>query len=166
MAEGFGAIIKGGKEVSAVLTEMTVASNEATRMALGKATSYTKTRIRGGMRGRPRWDRKGHDPATGAPGVNLNLSPHHASRTGGPGQLTGSLYRSIRKSKRPRAEGPGAWSQVVMAGGRGGYQNRYKAKIEDEFPYFKPGVEKAKPKVHAMFEGAWAAATNGKRIGR
>jgi len=53
-----------------------------------------------------------------------------------------------------------------MSGGRGGFQNRYKAKIEGDFPYFKPGVDKAKPKVRSFFEASWAAAVNGKRIGR
>jgi hypothetical protein len=53
-----------------------------------------------------------------------------------------------------------------MAGGEGGFQNRYKATVEKTTPYFKPGVDKAKPKVRAMFEGSWAAAINGKRVGR
>jgi hypothetical protein len=117
------------------------------------------------MRGRPRWDRKGRDPVTGQFGVNLNLTPHHVRRSGGPGQLTGSLYRSIRKSKRPRGLGVnGKWSQVVFAGGEGGYQNRYKATVEGTNPYFKPGVEKATPKVRGFYEAAWGAAVNGKRV--
>lgn len=166
MAEGFSAIVKGTKEVGAMLGEMQVASNEGTRVALKRATSYTKGRIKGGMRGRPRWGHKGADPTTGAPGVRTGRNPDHISRNGGPGQLTGNLSRSIRTSRKARPEGPGAWSQVVMSGGSGGYQNRYKRRIEGQYPYFKPGVDKAKPKVHAMFEGAWAAAVNGKRIGR
>jgi hypothetical protein len=166
MADGVGAIIKGVGEVGARLTEMQVASNEGTRVALNKATSYTKRRIKGGMHGRPRWDRKGRDKVTGQFGVNLNLSPHVVRKSGGPGEMTGQLVRSIRKSKRARAEGIGRWSQVVMSGGDNGYQNRYKRTVEAKYPFFKPGVDKAKPKVRAMFEGAWAASTSGKRIGR
>jgi hypothetical protein len=162
MAEGFGGAVKGVREVSAVLSEMQVASNEGTRIALKKATSYTRTRIKGGMRGRPRWGHKGPDKVTGAPSVNLHRAPDHISRSGGPGVLSGNLQRSIRTSRRARPEGIGGWSQVVMAGGRGGYQNRYKGLIERDYPYFKPGVDKATPKVHAIFEGAWGAAVNGK----
>ncbi|MEW2302576.1 hypothetical protein AB0958_21830 [Streptomyces sp. NPDC006655] len=161
----FGAVVKGVKEVSAKLGEMQVASNEGTRVALRKATSYTRSRIKGGMRGRPRWAHKGPDKATGAPGFNIHRAPDHVKRTGGPGVLTGDLQRSIRTSRKPRPEGVGKWSQVVMSGGKGGYQNRYKAKIEGEYPFFKPGVDKATPKVREFFVGAWAAATNGKRGG-
>jgi hypothetical protein len=50
-----------------------------------------------------------------------------------------------------------------MAGGEAGFQNRYKATVEGKYPYFKPGVEKASPKVRGFFEGAWAAAVNGKK---
>jgi hypothetical protein len=166
MADGISAIVKGTKEVGAMLGEMQVASNEGTRVALKKATSYTRGRIKGGMRGRPRWAHKGPDKATGAPAFRIERTPDHVPRGGGPGRLTGNLTRSIRTSRRARAEGVGRWSQVVMAGGRGGYQNRYKGRVEADYPYFKPGVDKATPKVHAIFEGAWAAATNGKRIGR
>ncbi|MFF1597693.1 hypothetical protein ACFVYV_09375 [Streptomyces mirabilis] len=158
--------IKGVREVSAALDKRMIASNEATRVALGKATSYTKTRIRGGMRGAPRWDRKGRDPVTGQIGVNLNRNPHVIRRSGGPGQLTGSLYRSIRKSKKPRLDGIGAYSAVVMAGGEGGFQNRYKATVEGTNPYFKPGVNKASPKVRGIFEASWAAAIHGNKIRR
>jgi hypothetical protein len=50
-----------------------------------------------------------------------------------------------------------------MAGGRGGYQNRYKGRIEADYPYFKTGVDKASPKVRGIFEASWGAAVNGKR---
>lgn len=163
MADGIGAIIKGTKEVSAMLTEMQVASNEGTRIALKKATSYTRSRIKGGMRGRPRWGHRGADPTTGAPGFRTGRVPDHIARSGGPGVLTGDLQRSIRTSRRARAEGPGGWSQVVMAGGRGGYQNRYKARIESRYPYFRPGVTKAMPKVRSIFQASWGASVHGGR---
>jgi hypothetical protein len=163
MADGIGAVIKGVGEVGARLGEMQVASNEATRVALKKATSYTRSRIKGGMRGGPRWAHKGPDKATGAPAFRIERTPDHVPRGGGPGQLTGSLARSIRTSRRARAQGIGTWTQVVMAGGRGGYQNRYKATVEGTNPYFKPGVDKATPKVHGIFEAAWGAAVNGKK---
>lgn len=112
------------------------------------------------MRGAPRWAHKGADRTTGAPAVNLDRTPDHIRRSGGPGQLTGSLYGSIRKSRKPRLTGVGSYSQVVMAGGKGGYQNRYKAEIESRYPFFKPGVDKATPKVRAIFEAAWGSAVN------
>ena len=160
MADDFGVAIKGIREVSAALDRKVLAANEGTRKALDKATSYTRTRIRGGMRGEPRWDRKGRDKVSGQVGVNLNRNPHVIRRNGGPGQLTGSLYRSIRKSRKPRLEGVGEYSQVVMSGGDGGYQNRYKATIEGKYPYFKPGVDKSTPKVRAIFEATWGTAVN------
>lgn len=162
MAEGMGAVVKGVREVGVALTEMDVAVNEATRLTVRRATRYTKGRIKGSMRGRPRWGHKGADPVTGQPAVHTGRVPDHINRTGGPGRLTGDLSRSIRNSRRPRPEGAGAWSAVVMAGGNDGYQNRYKATVEAKTPYFKPGVEKSSPKIRAMFEGSWAAATNGK----
>lgn len=163
MPNEFGAVIKGVREIEAKLGEMQVASNEGTRVALRQATRYTKRRIKGGMRGRPRWGHKGPDKATGAPAVNTGRVPDHINRSGGPGRLTGDLSRSIRNSRRPRPEGIGRFSAVVMAGGEDGYQNRYKATVEKTTPYFKPGVEKAKPKVREFFEGAWAASVNGRK---
>jgi hypothetical protein len=164
MADEFMAVVKGVGEVRTALEKMQLASDEATRVALGKATAYTKRRIKGGMRGAPRWASKGDDPESGSPAFSLGRKPNHIPRAGGPGQLTGELYQSIRKSKRARRGGTGEWSQVVMAGGRGGYQNRYKAEIESKYPYFKPGVDKASPKVRGIFEGAWATAVNGKKF--
>jgi hypothetical protein len=155
-----GFVIKGIPEAIGKLERKMNATNVGTRTALGKATSYTRTRIKGGMRGAPRWDRKGRDKVTGQMGVNLNRSPHRVQRSGGPGQLTGSLYRSIRKSRLPRLEGEGAYSQVVMAGGDGGFQNRYKGTVEGKYPYFKPGVDKAAPKLRTIFESAWGTAVN------
>lgn len=164
MADGVGAVVKGVGEVGAAIEKMQLASDEATRVALGKATAYTKRRIKGGMRGAPRWASKGTDPESGSPAFSLGRKPDHIPRSGGPGQLTGELFQSIRKSKKARRTGVAGWTQVVMAGGRGGYQNRYKAEIESRYPYFKPGVDKASPKVHGFFEGAWAAAVNGKKF--
>jgi hypothetical protein len=165
MAE-FGVRFRGVGEAVTRLTEMELGSEVGTRQALNKSTSYTKNRIRGGMRGAARWGHKGPDKATGAPAVSTGRSPDHRPRNGGPGQLTGNLYRSIRKSRKPRSEGPGAYSQVVISGGRGGYQNRYKKTIEKEYPYFEPGVNKAKPRVHEFFRAAWETAVFMKGAGR
>lgn len=157
MAE-FGIRFQGIGEAVTRLTEMELGSDVGTRAALGKATAYTKTRIRGGMRGSPRWGHKGPDKSSGAPSFKSGRIPDHVPRNGGPGQLTGNLYRSIRKSRKPRPEGPGAYSQVVIAGGRGGYQNRYKGRTEGKYPFFEPGVNKATPRVHDMFLAAWETA--------
>lgn len=143
---------------------MEIAASLGTRNALRKSTNYTKSRIKGGMRGSPRWGHKGPDKVTEAPAVKTGRTPDHIPRSGGPGRLTGDLWRSIRRSRKPRSDGPDSWSAVVMAGGDYGFQNRYKGQVEATNPYFKPGVDKAAPKVRGFFEASWAAAVNGKRI--
>lgn len=158
MAEGVGAIIKGAKEINAELRLMDKRVDLATASAIKKVQGITKSSIKAKMRGRPRWDRRGKIKGATV-GVNLNLSPHHMAKQGGPGQLTGALFRSIKASRKPRKE-LGGFSGAVFAGGKGGPQNLYKGKVEATAPYFKPGVESAKPKMPAVWHEAWLKATN------
>jgi hypothetical protein len=50
-------------------------------------------------------------------------------------------------------------STAVFAGGSGNVQNLYKAQQEAKYPYFKPGVRNAEPKMPAVWEKHWGAAT-------
>lgn len=158
MAEG---LISGARisihEAEIALAAMDKRVSLANAAALKKVVAKTATTIKGGMRGRPRWDHRGASQRTG-PAVTLGLSPRHVSKSGGPGKLTGALSSSIRKSKKPRAV-PGGFTAVVMSGGAGGPQNLYKGRVEANQPYFKPGVDKAAPKLPAIWEAAYAKAT-------
>jgi len=151
------AIIRGARASSARISAMEAEVDLATVAALKKVQQVTRTSIRSGMRGRPRWDHRGQTSKGG--GANLNLSPHHVTKTGGPGKLTGALASSIRKSRKPQPKGLGVYTAVVMAGGKGGPQNLYKGKVESKYPYFAPGVKKAEPKMAPVWNAAWAKAT-------
>jgi hypothetical protein len=163
MAENWaGGLIKGGEATARELELMGKRVDKATKQALKKVQGLAARSIKGGMRGRPRWDHRGASSRTGDH-INLDLSPHVAKKSGGPGKLSGSLVQSIKASKRPRKVGTAGYSAVVMAGGRGGPQNLYKGKVEGTYPYFKPGIKKAEPKMPAVWNTAWAKATQTKK---
>lgn len=156
MADGFGVLIEGTKECRAALSAMDKQVEVATAAATKKIGALAKRTVKQQMRGRPRWDRRGASSRTG-PEVNLHLSPHHVSKGGGPGKLTGSLSRAVKVSRKPRITAEGA-SVAVFMGGSQTVANNYKAKIESEYPYFNPGISKAKLKMPAIYEAAWAKA--------
>jgi hypothetical protein len=133
----------------------------ATISALKKVTATARTSVRGQMRGRPRWDRRGN--GRGGPAVNLGLSPHGIKRSGGPGKLDGALVGAVKKSSKPRVLPGGNASAVVFVGGKKATPqvNFYKGKTEDKFPYFAPGVKKAEAKMPAVWNAAWAKAIKG-----
>lgn len=153
----FGGVRVSAREAQAALAAMDKRVDLATAAATKKASAKVVTTIKAQMRGRPRWDRRGRSDRTGAE-VNLNLNPHRVTKAGGPGKLTGALSKSIRKSKKPRKTAEG-YSVAVLSGSYGGPQNLYKGRVEANQPYFKPGVEKATPKLPAVWEAAWAKAT-------
>jgi hypothetical protein len=128
----------------------------ATLAALKKSQQAAKTAVRSGMRGRARWDHRGAGKSGVA--VNLKLNPPHVAKSGGPGQLTGHLRRAVGSVKRPKKV-EGGWSGGVGAGGRESSTNVYRAKVEGAYPYMKPGVEKVKPKIPAIYHAAWLKAT-------
>lgn len=148
------------RRTQAALSAMDKRVGVFTASATKQAGSKIASTVKSGMRGRPRWDRRGKSSRTG-PEVNLNLSPHHVTKGGGPGQLSGSLRKSIRKSRKVRKEA-GGYSIAVMSGGAGGPQNLYKRRVEAKQPYFAKGVKKAEPKIPPIFEAAWAKATKTK----
>lgn len=158
MAEGFGGVVKGVKECEAALAAMDKRVDIATTASVAKVAATARTSVRSGMRGRPRWDRRGN--GRGGPAVNLNLSPHHSAKGGSVGKLDGALVSSVVKSKKPRPEPGGASAVVFVGGARANPQvNFYKGRYEGEYHYFAKGIDKAKKKVPAVFEAAWAKAT-------
>ncbi|MFC1410513.1 hypothetical protein ACEZCY_14740 [Streptacidiphilus sp. N1-12] len=160
--DDIGMRVEGTRDLGVALTAMQRRIDLATVKALKKSQSLTRNAIRGRMRARPRWDHRGASRRTG-PAVSLDLTPHHVSRRGGPGKLSGALAASIRSSKRPRVKGQ-ALSAVVMSGGAGGPQNLYKARIEGSYPYFRPGAQAAEKKIAPVWAEEWYAAVLGRPV--
>jgi hypothetical protein len=158
---GFSGFAGGFRECELEIEAIDKRVDLATAAAIKKVQSLTRTSIKGQMKGQPRWDHRGKSQRTG-PGIKLEGRPRHSPRSGGPGKLSGALTSSIRASKKPR-KAVGGYSGVVMSGGAGGPQNLYKRKVEGIAPYFKPGVDKATPKMPLVWNAAWAKATNTKK---
>ncbi|MGW1892148.1 hypothetical protein ACWCP6_18090 [Streptomyces sp. NPDC002004] len=155
MAEGITVVVRGTKRVEADLTRMSKQVDVATLRALKATQALAKKSIRSGMRGRPRWDHRGASPRTG-PAVSLNLSPHHTTKGGGPGRLTGKLVRGVGGVRKPKPLPGGGFQGGVGVGG--GVRNLYKKKIEGEYPYVRPGIRKAEPKMAAVWQLHWGRA--------
>jgi hypothetical protein len=152
-------LIRGIKECVAEIDKMQAKVDLATKAALKPAQSAASARIKSGMRGRPRWDKRGRvGRDKSVPAVDLKLNPHHVSRSGGPGKLTGTMRAEVGGRKRPKRSGVG-WSGGVGAGGPASYTNIYRYKLENGFPFIKPGVKKAEPKIAEVYKKAWAKAT-------
>lgn len=160
MPDFVGGTVRSAELAQAALAAMDKRVDLGTAAGIKKVQQITKSSVKSGMRGRPRYDRRGRSRVY-AMGVNLNLNPHVVKKSGGPGRFAGALFKSIRGSKRPRKV-IGGYSAVVFSGGAGGPQNLYKKKVEQDQPYFKPGVERAKPKMPAVWHAAWAKATKTK----
>lgn len=158
MADGMGAIIKGAKSTAADITLMQARVDVATAVALKKVQQTAKTSIRRGMRGQPRWDRRGKIGAKGV-AVNLHRTPHHIPRAGGPGKLTGRLVGAVGGVRKPKKI-PGGMKGGVGVGGKRSLTQLYRAEVEARYPYMAPGVKKAEPKFPAIWSAAWAKATN------
>ncbi|MEV6720609.1 hypothetical protein AB0M94_06715 [Streptomyces xanthochromogenes] len=131
--------------------------NVATLKALKASQTVAKASVKSGMRGRPRWDHRGKSQRTG-PDVSLRLNPHHVSKGGGPGKLTGRLYGAVGVVKRPKLLPEGGYSGGVGCGGKESVTNLYRGVTESRFPYMKPGVKKAEPKMAVVWQAAWAKA--------
>lgn len=155
MAEPFvRAIVKGGRELRTELTRMDARVEVATVAGLKAMQAAAKRNIRSKMRGRARWDHRGASDRTGD-AVDLYLSPHHSTRTGGPGKLTGELYRGVGAVKRPKKRGS-TWVGGVGVGGR--VTNLYKRQVEGKFPFVAPGVKKTEAEAGPIWSKAWGKA--------
>lgn len=153
------AVAKGLSELQAELNAMDARIDVATLAGLKASQNVAKARIKAGMRGRPRWDRRGVTGRNGGePAVNLNLTPHHVTKSGGPGRLTGHLSGAVGGVKRPKK----VRRQYVGGVGVGGplsITNLYRAKVNSKYPFIEPGVRKAEPKIAEAYKKAWAKAT-------
>jgi hypothetical protein len=127
----------------------------ATIRALKATQGLAKKSIRSRMRGRPRWDHRGKSARTG-PTVKLNLSPHVVAKGGGPGRLTGKLARGVGGVRRPKPLPGGGFAGGVGVGG--GVRNLYKKRQEAQYPYVRPGLRKAEPKMAAVWQVHWGRA--------
>ncbi|MFF1702610.1 hypothetical protein [Streptomyces sp. NPDC058252] len=156
MAEGITVVVRGTREVQAALVRMDREIDLATIRALKATQALAKKSIRSGMRGRPRWDHRGKSARTG-PTVSLHLSPHRVTKSGGPGRLTGKLVRGVGGVRRPKPLPGGGFAGGVGVGG--GVRNLYKKRQEAKYPYVRPGLRKAEPKMGAVWATAWGRAT-------
>jgi hypothetical protein len=155
--------VRGIREIQAELLAMQARTDAATRAALLKVQRQAVVSVRSGMRGRPRWDRRGAIGNGGSvPAVNLNLNPHHVTKGGGPGSLTGHLRRAVGSVKRPKMTPKGLSGGIGVGGGKS-ITNLYRNHVEASHPFMKPGVAKATPKFPAVWEAAWAKATATKK---
>ena len=141
------------EDLHAALDTMSKRIDVATVSALKASQNLAKKSIRSRMRGRPRWDQRGKSRVYDK-SVNLNLSPHHVSKGGGPGKFTGHLGRAVGSVKKPMKV-PGGYKGGVGVGGPMSSTNLYRALTEEKYPYFKPGVEKASKGMEAVWTKAW-----------
>lgn len=158
---GVKAIVRGITPNMAELDAMVARTQVATLAAMKASQNAAKAQVKSGMRGRPRWDKRGKIGRNGGvPAVNLNLSPHHVTKSGGPGSLTGTLRRSVGAVKRPKRKGLYTYSGGVGTYGPDSATNLYRFRIEGQYPYVRPGVKKAEAKMAVVWEKAWGKAIN------
>lgn len=150
-----GVVVRGVKETASSVSALDKRIEVASLKALKASQTVAKASVKAKMRGRPRWDHRGKSARTGD-GVKLNLSPHHVTKSGSPGRLTGRLSGGIGGVRRPKPLPGGGFQGGVGAGGK--VQNLYKRQVEDKYPYLKPGIKKAEPKMAVAWQRAWSKA--------
>lgn len=145
--------IKGLKEAQAELRQISSEGDLATKAAVNASAALVTRSIKSRMRGKPRWNRRGASKRTG-PEIVLG-GPANSPRGGGPGVFTGTLAKGVRKSRRPRKTADGFSAAVIMGSKDTRIRNIYKGVTEERFPYWRPGVAAAEPKIEAVWEKAW-----------
>jgi len=156
------AIFSGLTEFNAATAEIESRVDIATITAIRANQNKLKTAIRANLRGAPRWTQKGANRITGAnfqvPGTT---GQHNSPRDGGPGRMTGDLYKGVGGVKNPKKGLDGFYTGGV---GIGKKPNRVKkAPLEAKFPYFRPAFEKVEPLMGATFDAGWDKAIS--RVG-
>jgi len=154
MAEMFGVSLKGVEQFMAGTKEIQTRTEKATIAALKTNQNKLKTAVRANLRGAPRWTQKGANKITGANfQVEGTKGQHHQPRGGGPGRMTGVLYKGVGGVRKPRE-----YNGMFYGGvGVGANPNNVKKRVlEAKFPYFQPAVRKTEPIMAATFEKSWA----------
>jgi hypothetical protein len=152
----FRIVVRGAREAQAAIIRAERRIDLASLQALKACQALAKRSVKSGLRGRPRWDHRGRSARTGDT-VRLDLTPHHVSKGSGPGRLTGTLARGVGGIRRPQID-PLTGQVKGGVGVGGGVRNLYKKRLEAAYPYFKPGVDKAVPKMEPIWAKAWKRA--------
>jgi len=161
MPNAISAIFSGVNEFKSVTKEIETRVDKATLAALRVNQNKLKTAIRKNLRGAPRWTERGYSKRTGAhfqlPGTT---GQHNNPRGGGPGRMTGMLYKGVG-AKKPEMVGNSWVGGVGVAGKKYLAVNNFKkTTLEAKFPYFKPAVQSVEPTMAANYEKGWDSAIN------
>jgi hypothetical protein len=133
--------------------------DRATLTALKKSQTVAKRYVKKEFVKSPRWSERGPIGRDGkVPGVNLG-SPRHRPRGGGPGILTGHLQKAVGVVKRPKRKGPFTFEGGIGVGGPSSITNLYRKEVNADYPFIKPGVDKAEPAMGDVYKAEWAKAT-------
>lgn len=158
MSDFIKATMHGVKQFNATTLEVEKNVDFATVKALRANQNLVKREVRKNLRGAPRWTERGSSRVYSStfrtqPGANTN-NP----RTGGPGKFSGTLLKGVGGAKPKKLAG--TWVGGVGVGGKKklAANNFKKRDLETRFPYFKPAVEKATPKMPAVYQKAWGKA--------
>ena len=150
-------VVKGRTEFDSVTREIEGRVETATVSALRANQNKLKTAVRANLRGEPRWTQKGSNRITGGNfQVAGTTGQHNSPRSGGPGRMTGTLYKGVGSVRNPKKGADGFWHGGVGVGAK---PNRVKkAPLELKFPYFRPAVEKVEPLMGETFDKGWDKA--------
>ncbi len=158
MAEMFSFATKGVKTFIKSTEQVDARMNVATIAALKANQNKIKSAVKANLKGQPRWTQKGRNRITGPNfQVEGTTGQHHFPRDGGPGKMTGVLYKGVGGVRKPR-EYRGMFYGGVGVGAKP--NNVKKRVLEAKYPYFRPAVEKTEPLMSKTYENGWARAMN------
>jgi len=158
MANTFDAIFSGISDFKKGATEIQSKVDKASLAAIRANQNKIKTAVRANLRGEPRWtERSGtaHHADGGTFQVPGTTGQKNSPREGGPGRMTGDLYRGVGATKKPRKES-GTWVGGVGIGLK--INNFKKGILEAKYPYFKPAVDKVMPLLRDTYVTAYNKA--------
>lgn len=155
-ADFISAVWSGPSKFNSVTKDIENNVHKATVAGIKANQRVIVAAIRANLKGEPRWSQHGKNRVTGNNfQVQGTQGQHNSPRSGGPGRMTGDLYKGVGGVKKPRKES-GTWYGGV---GVGKMENNVKKGVwEAKFPYFKPAIEKALPKLAGRFDKDWDKA--------
>jgi len=158
MAEMFSFAMKGAKTFAEGTHQVESRMNVATIAALKANQNKIKSAVKANLKGQPRWTQKGRNRITGPNfQVEGTTGQHHLPRDGGPGRMTGVLYKGVGGVRRPK-EFRGMFYGGVGIGAKP--NNVKKRVLEAKFPYFRPAVEKIEPLMADIYATGWDKAVS------